>query len=83
MAYTTHSGNFGGCGDRASPVADGVGAKLKRFARSLTGGLAGRRESEVDREMARLLTRSGGRITDSMEREMMRKALASDWSLPQ
>ena len=71
MAYTTHSGNFGACGDRAAPVADGVGAKLRRLARRLTGGLAARRQSEVDREMARLLTRSGGRITDSMEREMM------------
>jgi hypothetical protein len=29
------------------------------------------------------LARSGGRITDSMEREIMQKALAADWSLPQ
>jgi hypothetical protein len=26
---------------------------------------------------------SGGRITDSLEREIMQKVLASDWSLPQ
>ncbi len=83
MAYTTHSGDFGGCGDRPAPVANGVGAKLKRLYRRLTGALAAQRQSEVDREMARLLMRSGGRITDSMEREMMRKALTSDWSLPQ
>ena len=38
---------------------------------------------EDDREFARVLARSGGRITDSMEREMMRKALESDWNLPQ
>jgi hypothetical protein len=74
MAYTTHSGNFGPCGDRAAPVADGVGAKLRRLARRLTGGLAAQRQREVDREIARLLARSGGRLTDSMEREMMRKA---------
>ena len=80
MAYTTHSGNFGPCGDPAAPVADGVGAKL---ARRLTGGLAAQRQREVDREITRLLAGSGGRLTDSMEREMMRKALASDWSLPQ
>jgi hypothetical protein len=29
------------------------------------------------------LARSGGRITDSMEREIMQTALTSDWSLPQ
>ena len=46
------------------------------------GALARQRQSEVDREFARVLARSGGRITDSMEREMMRKALEFDWSLP-
>ena len=28
MAYATHSGDFGLCGDRTAPVASGVGAKL-------------------------------------------------------
>ena len=56
-----------------APVANGVGAKLKRLARRLTGALAAQRQREVDREIARLLARSGGRITDSMEREMMRE----------
>ena len=83
MAYTTHSGEFGGCSGRTAPVETGVGAKLKRLARRMTGGLAAQRQRELDREIARLLARSGGRITDSMEREMMGKALASDWSLPQ
>jgi hypothetical protein len=44
---------------------------------------AAQRQREVDREIALVLARSGGRITDSMEREMMEKALASDWRLPQ
>ena len=83
MAYTVHSGDFGVCTDRTAPVANGVGAKLKRLARRLTDALAAQRQREVDREIARVLARSGGRITDSMEREIMRKALGSDWSLPQ
>ena len=29
MAYMTHSEDFGLCGDRAAPVANGVGAKLE------------------------------------------------------
>ena len=68
MACTTHSGDFGLPGDRTSPIANGTGAQRQR---------------EVDREIARLLVRSGGRITDSMEREMIEKALVSHWSLPQ
>ena len=83
MAYATHSGDCGLCGGRTAPVANGVGAKLKRLARRLTDALAAQRQREVDREIARLLARSGGRITDSMEREIMQKVLASDWSLPQ
>ena len=67
-----------------APVATGVGAMLKRLARRLSPTRSLRpRQREFDREIGRLLARSGGRITDSMEREIMEKALASDWSLPQ
>jgi len=83
MAYGTNSENFGLCCDGAAPVANGVGAKLKRLARRLSFALEARRRSEVDREIARLLAQSGGRLTDSMEREIFRKVFASDWSLPQ
>jgi len=64
-------------------VPNGVGAKLVRLARRLTGALEAQRRTEVDREIARLLAQSGGRLTDSLEREIMRKVFASDWSLPQ
>ena len=83
MEYTTHCGDFAVCKDRAAPVAIGIGAKLARLARRLTDALVVPRQEEVDRKIAGVLDRSGGRITDSMEREIIRKALGSDWSLPQ
>jgi hypothetical protein len=83
MEYATHRGDFALCNGRVAPVANGFGAKLKRPARRLTGALEAQRHREVDREIARLLAASGGRITDSLEREIMQKVLASDWSLPQ
>jgi hypothetical protein len=83
MVYTTQGGDFGLSGDRVARVANGIGAKLARLARRLSDAPAAQRQREVDREIARLLASSGGRITDSMEREMMEKVLASDWSLPQ
>jgi hypothetical protein len=83
MAYVTHSGNFGLCGDHAAPVANGLGAKLKRLARRLSFALEAQRRSEDDHQIARLLAQSGGRLTDSLEREIMHKVFASDWSLPQ
>ncbi len=82
MAYVAHRGDFSLCRDRAPPVATGAGAMLKRLARALTDALAQPRQREFDREIGRVLARSGGRITDSMEREMMETALASDWSRP-
>lgn len=83
MAYITHSGKHGLCGDRGAPASSGVGAKLERLARLLTKPLEGQRRSALDQEMARLLAQSGGRLTDSLEREAMRNVFASDWSLPQ
>jgi len=83
MTYGTSSENFGLCCDRAAPVANGVSAKLKRLARRLTEALEAQRRSEVDREIAHLLAQSGGRLTDSLEREIMQKVFASNWSLPQ
>ena len=83
MASATRSGDFGLCGDRTAPVAYGIGARLKRLTRRLTDALEAQRQRDVDREIARLLAQSGGRLTDSLEREIMRKVFASDWSLPQ
>jgi hypothetical protein len=68
------------CGDRVAPIANGVGAKLNRLARHLSFALKAQRQ--IDREIARLLAQSGGRLTDSLEREIMQKVFASDWSLP-
>jgi hypothetical protein len=83
MAYATHGGDFGLTGGAAVAVASGVAVKLKRLARRLTRALAAQRQREVEREIARLLASSGGRLTDSLEREIMQKLFASDWSLPQ
>jgi hypothetical protein len=55
---------------------------LARFVRRLTDAFAQRRQREVDLAIARVLPRFGGRITDSMEREIMWKTLAPDWTPP-
>jgi hypothetical protein len=83
MTYMSHCGNFASPNERAAPVANGIGAKVAKLARHLAYALVQQRQREVDWEIARALACSGGRITDSMEREIMQKALASDWTLPQ
>ena len=82
MSCAAYGRDFGLSGGRTAPVANGIGAKLARLVRRLSDARA-QRQRKVDREIALVLARSGGRITDSMEREMMERALASDWRLPQ
>jgi hypothetical protein len=38
-------------------------------------------QKQKDREIERLLARSGGRFTDALERRIMQRAMASDWSV--
>jgi hypothetical protein len=83
MASITHIGDFGLFGNHAAPVTTGIGAKLAGLARRVSDALDARRQSEFEREIARLLAQSGGRLTDSVEREIMQKVFASDWRLPQ
>jgi hypothetical protein len=70
MASATRSGDFGLCGDRTAPVANGVGARLNRLARRLTDALEAQRRTDVDGEAARLLAQSGGRLTDSISNSL-------------
>ncbi len=72
------------CVDRTAPVPNGVDAGLKRSARRLADApVEAQRRRDVDREIACFLAQSGGRLTDSLEREIVQKVFASDWSLPQ
>ena len=65
-----------------SASAHDFGKNLKRLAQGLIEAIVEPRHRQIDREMARFLIRSGGRITDSMEREMTQKVLRSEWSTP-
>jgi hypothetical protein len=38
-------------------------------------------QKQKDREIERLLARSGGRVTDALERRMMQRAMDSNWSV--
>jgi hypothetical protein len=74
MANTTHNQDSGACSDLTAPAADGIGAKLARLARRVIDAFAAQRQREVEREIAGFLARSGGRISDSTEREIIRNA---------
>lgn len=69
----------GRCLQRAKPsttVKGGVTAIFRRILDSLSAW----DQKQKVREIERLLARSGGRFTDSLERRIMQRATASDWS---
>lgn len=82
MASTTHSVVLSLHGGSAASVAEVVGGWLRKLARRVSDAFETQRGREIDREIARLLARSGGRLTDSVEREIAQALLASNWRLP-
>jgi hypothetical protein len=43
--------------------------------------LVASRQRRADREIARFLAQSGGRMTDAMERDLMQKLFVNDWGV--
>jgi acetyl-CoA carboxylase alpha subunit len=82
MASTTYNGVLSLYGDRAASVAEAIGGGLRKLGRRVSDALETQRRREVDHEIAHLLGQSGGRLTDSVEREIERTLSASDWRLP-
>jgi hypothetical protein len=61
----------------SNPVAGTVGVLRRIF-----DAIIEPRQKQADRDIARFLARSGGRLTDNMEREMTRRLLTGgDWNV--
>ncbi|MDE2361902.1 MAG: hypothetical protein KGM42_04415 [Hyphomicrobiales bacterium] len=63
----------------APPKAHSLAGDVAHFVGRLFHGDLSLDESSEDRMMRRFLSRSGGRFTDSMEREAMQNALFGPW----
>ena len=50
---------------------------LRRIVRAMVES----RQRQTDREIARFLARSGGRLTDDMERRLTQHLLSRDWTI--
>ena len=81
MSYSAHRKDFGPYLDAtsttpptASPVKRGL---MRRFFDSVIHS----RQRQAEREIAQHLARSGGRLTDSLEREMMQSLTTTSWGM--
>jgi hypothetical protein len=80
MTYAVHQKDFSSCLDKARTQPVAVAKKpgiLRRFFRALYEPS----QKEVDRQIASFLARSGGRLTDDVERELMQRLATGDWNV--
>jgi hypothetical protein len=81
MSYAAHSRDFGSL--VSQPPSEGDAAPKKAgILRHIFDALMETRQRGVDREITRFLAaRSGGTLTDDLEREISHRLLTSNWSV--
>jgi hypothetical protein len=62
-------------GTLSNGVANKAGILLRIF-----NSIFESRQSQAERDIARFITRSGGRLTDDIEREMTQRFLTGNWN---
>ena len=65
--------------DKASATKSHAGANKAGVLRRIFDAISEPRQKQADRDIARFLARSGGRLTDDMEREMTQRLLTGNW----
>lgn len=78
MSYAAHRKDFGPTVDVTPLPADEPQAK-PRLLRRMLNAFVNARQRQFEREITAYLARSGGRLTDNLEREMMQRLSRPNW----
>jgi hypothetical protein len=76
MAYAANYRDFGSCFRDKDENKPGI-------LRRIFGAIFETRPEQIEREVARFVARSGGRITDDIERKIMQHFFTSNWNARQ
>ena len=81
MAYAAHHRDLVPyfC-DKASATKSNAEANKAGVLRRIFDAIFESRQKLAERDIARFLARSGGRLTDDIEREMTQRLLTSNWN---
>ena len=83
MTYAANYRDFGPCfRDKASGKSSPDATK-PGIMRRIFGAVFETRQEQIEREVTRFVARSGGRITDDIEREIMQRFFTSNWNARQ
>ena len=78
MTYAAHHSDFA-FGGNASTTSNGNQSKVG-VLRRIFDAMFEWRQKQAERQVAAFIAGRGGRFTDELEREMMRRLFPSDWS---
>jgi hypothetical protein len=82
MSYAAHHKDFSSFVSHTAIPKDEVVAKKPGILRRIFDAFMQSRQRDVDRQIARFLAaRSGGTLTDGLEREISQRLLTSNWSV--
>jgi hypothetical protein len=82
MSYAAHHKDFGSLVPNQVPEKAAAVAKKPGVLRRIFDAFMQTRQRDVDRQVARFLAaRSGGTLTDNLEREISQRLLTSNWSV--
>jgi hypothetical protein len=81
MTYAAHHKNLAAYAGDGVPAKRDAVAKKAGVLRRIIDAVLESRQRQADREIARFIARSGGRLTDDLERQMTQHLATSDWSV--
>jgi len=81
MSYLAHRKDFNPYVHVTPEPKKNEPAAKPGLLRRIFDALVHSRQRQAEREIARHLARSGGRLTDSLEREMMQNLTRSNWGM--
>ena len=81
MTYAAHHENFVPYVGGEEPTNREAAAKRFGVLRRIFDAVMHSRRRHADQEIAAFLARSGGRLTDDLERELIRRITMSDWRM--
>lgn len=78
----TYAADHSNCSaPKASPKRDAIAKKLSVLWRRIFDAVIESRQKSVEREVALWLARSGGRITDNIEREITESLMTGNFKI--
>ena len=80
MTYAAHRNDFASCFNAKAPTKREPVARKSGVLRRIVDAVFESRQRQADRQIAGFIARSGGRLTDDLERRLMQRLTTSNWS---